>query len=462
MKRAYIGKTVFLGACGALLCLASASGSVHTYGGTDDLSRIDVTAVYYLPKGRTPVPDWRERMNYMARRIEQFHRREFSGQSEAVIHLPAAPLQSTHTVEDLRSGDATRMFWTMVNDARGRLGWPGPARSGFPVLLLFSDTNWRELDDFRRLRVVDGVPRHEGAIGEEGRHFPGAESGGSRAAFIKHEKLGVALVTADGWRVPYTGSDCVAYHEGLGHVLGLPHPEPGNGSVMSQAQYRYNINQAWIDEDQKLAMGWAKPPSPPSLEADLFTKFTAKHQPAVPLVGQEVRVDLTWPAGAAITGLTAEVQTDLFGPWLRVPAPAGDGGCPSAIRLGAFQAASPVSYRIRVALADGRQEEIWGYFQVRNPLARSFWYDYQFDPPGKRLWSTDDSEIWTERGPGGLDLFRVEGSTNVGGMKGVSAIRQYDNGLEVFIPDRQRDANLMFRFPGKTEWNRLGTTYEYP
>ena len=53
---------------------------LHTYGGTDDVSRVEVLAVYFLPRGRTPVPDWRDRIEYYARRVEAFHRREFSGQ----------------------------------------------------------------------------------------------------------------------------------------------------------------------------------------------------------------------------------------------------------------------------------------------------------------------------------------------------------------------------------------------
>ena len=49
-----------------LLTAAAALGplpapAIHTFNGTDDCSRIEVTAVYFLPQGRTPLPDWRER-----------------------------------------------------------------------------------------------------------------------------------------------------------------------------------------------------------------------------------------------------------------------------------------------------------------------------------------------------------------------------------------------------------------
>jgi hypothetical protein len=445
----------------ALAPLHPACGGVHLYGGDEDLSRIEVAAVYFVPKGRTPLPDWRDRVGFMARRIEEFHLREFDGQSTAVVHVPDSPFFSSLTAEQLREGDATKLFWRTMEEAGKRLNWPPEKRSGFPVLLVFSDINWRELDDFTRLRDVDGVPTHEGARGQEGRHFPGAESGGSRAAYVAQRKLGYALVSADGWRVPYTGSDCVAYHEGLGHVLGLPHPEPGNGSVMSQAQYRYNINETWIDEDQKLKMGWEKPAQPVNRDGDLFTKFKALYQPANPRVGESVRVELSWPKGAAVTSLVVEVQTELLGPWVRLPQ-SWQGDAPASIDLGSFSAATPVSYRVRATLADGRSEEIRGYFQVRDPAARSFWYEYKHDPPGKRLWSTVGPGLWREVEPRVTNLFRVAESTEAFGRKGVRAIRQPDETLEVFIPDARKDGVLMFRFPGEAEWKTLGETHEFP
>ena len=68
--------------------------------------------------------------------------------------------------------------------------------------------------------------------------------------------LGVGLVSGDGWRVPYSGSDCAVYHEGIGHPVGLPHPEPLDDSVMGTAQYKYWINQTWVNRSQKQALGW--------------------------------------------------------------------------------------------------------------------------------------------------------------------------------------------------------------
>ncbi len=109
------------------------------------------------------------------------------------------------------------------------------AEGWIPILLVLSEINWRELDDFRRTRLVDGVATFDGSIDADGRHFPGAESGGSRARYLPEEGVGLGLVSGDGWRVPYSGSDCAVYHEGVGHSVGLFHPKPEDHSVMGRA-----------------------------------------------------------------------------------------------------------------------------------------------------------------------------------------------------------------------------------
>ena len=38
---------------------------------------------------------------------------------------------------------------------------------------------------------------------------------------------------------------------------------------------------------------------------------------------------------------------------------------PDSVPLGQFDRATPVSYRVDAVLADGRDVELWGYFQVR-------------------------------------------------------------------------------------------------
>ncbi len=180
--------------------------------------------------------------------------------------------------------------------------------------------------------------------------------------------IGWGLVSGDGWRVPYTGSDCVVYHEGVGHTIGLPHNEPADAAVMSLGQYNGWINQSWVDRNQKQKLGW-KAGESAQTAADLFTRFTASVDPVVPKPNQEVQLKLSLPESATLKSCRVRIQTDLYGPWIEV-VPQQTEGQGSVVAIGRFDRATPVSYRVDVELTDGQREELWGYFQVRENEGR--------------------------------------------------------------------------------------------
>ena len=434
--------------------------ALHTFGGTDDVSRVEVMEVYFLPKGRAPVPDWHDRLNFFAQRLQAFHQREFSGQSKLHVTVWPELFVSDMTADQIRNGDRDTVFDRTVNSVRDRLQ-SQVATNVFPIFLALSDINWRELDDFRRMRMVDGIPRHEGYVAQDGRHFPGAESGGARALYDPDKHCGLGLVSADGWRVPYGGSDCVVYHEGLGHTVGLPHPDPMNDSVMGTAQYVFALNETWLDERQKRQMGWGPGQNSNDLSHDLFTKFSVKYYPPSPAVGQEVSVQFTWPTGAQLDKLSVATQTTLYGPWHEMPVRVS-ASPPDRISLGSFSEATPVSYRVRVALRDSQSTEIWGYFQVRDPRQRTFWYDYQFDQQPKRLWSRTAEDQWSELYPDGhTTFFREIAPQEVEGLHGIVARRLPSDGFEVWIPDAGPGERLLrFRTGETNAWSALGPVHE--
>jgi hypothetical protein len=345
-------------------------GPAHTFDGRYDISKIDLTVVYLVPKDRQPLVDWRERLDYFMKRIASFHRRESGGRSVLQIHVQQKPVVAAHNAREIRGNDANQTFDNSLQEARLALGWPQKS-DGFSILLVLSEINWREIDDFARTAVVDGVSRFEGAVDQEGRHFPGAESGGSRATYLAEEGIGLGLVSADGWRVPYSGSECPIYHEGIGHPIGLPHPEPLDDSVMGVAQYKYWLNQTWVNESQKRALGWLDHKGAGAVKEirvkphdDLFTVFTALQSPIVPKPNQPVKLNFIWPEGAKLRELKVRIQTDLLGPWLALAVARFDRP-PSAVELGSFDRPTPVSYRVDAALDDGQSVELWGYFQVK-------------------------------------------------------------------------------------------------
>lgn len=351
-----------------------AEAGPKTWDGRHPIDRIAVTAVYFVPKDRAPLPDWRERIDYYARRVEAFHAREFDGQSSLSVAAHAEPFRSSRTTDELREGDANAIFFRTLRevDAGLRFAADEPeTRDAFPILLVLSDVNWRPLDDFWRLKPEGGGFAFEGQL-IDGRHHPGAASGGARATYLADRGVGWGLVSADGWRVPYVGSDCVVYHEGVGHAIGLPHPEPANGSVMSLAQYQGWISESWLDEDQKRRLGWTPPASrgPSGRAGDLFSSFRALPEPAIPRPGEQVSLKLEWPAGVVLKpeSLRVRLQTDLFGPWVDPPVnvAAPSSGAPDSTPLGRFDRPTPVSYRIDVETEGGEKAELWGYFQVRS------------------------------------------------------------------------------------------------
>ena len=341
-----------------------AAGQLKTWDGKHRVDAIEVTMVYFVPKDAVPLPDWRERLNYYAHRIERFHARELDGQSVLKAKVIESPFYSTLSTSELRRGDANAIFFRTLGEVDSTLKFSQGERGSFPILLVLSEINWRPLDDFYRVKRDGESWQFEGNY-HRGRHFPGAESGGARATYLADRGVGWGLVSGDGWRVPYSGTDCVVFHEGVGHSIGLPHNEPADGAVMSLGQYNGWINQAWLDEAQKKRLGWVAPDKPAPRD-DLFSRFTALPEPLVPKPNDEVQLNVALSVGSKLKSCRLRIQTSLRGPWLDIPTSVNvTARSGFELSLGKFDRATPVSYRLEVELEDGQREELWGYFQVR-------------------------------------------------------------------------------------------------
>lgn len=355
--------------CCAIMLLWCTTGELHaevrTWDGRHSIERIAVTAVYFVPSDRTPLPDWRERVDYFCRRIEQFHAREYRGQSTLTTQVLEEPFLSARTTEQLRAGDADFIFFQTLREVDEGLSFAQGDRAAFPILLVLSDINWRPLDDFYRLKPLSDGYEFEGNYSDQ-QHFPGAASGGARATYLAERGVGWGLVSADGWRVPYRGSDCVVYHEGVGHTVGLPHPEPGNGSVMSLGQYQGWISESWLDDAQKERLGWSAPETPFDRGRDLFSSFRAIPEPRVPQPGQAAALACDWPADARLKSCRVRIQTDVWGPWTEINQSIDGDDPPARLTLGRFDRSTPISYRVDAKLQDGQAVELWGYLQVRS------------------------------------------------------------------------------------------------
>ena len=56
-----------------------ALAALHTYGGSDSISHVEVVEVYFLPKGRVPMPDWRDRLTELRAKAKDLLTIWFSG-----------------------------------------------------------------------------------------------------------------------------------------------------------------------------------------------------------------------------------------------------------------------------------------------------------------------------------------------------------------------------------------------
>lgn len=348
-------------------------GELKTYDGRHSIADIDVTVVYFVPRDRVPLPDWRNRVDYYCRRLELFHQRELEGQSTLSTTVVEAPLISESDTADLRAGNANAIFFRTLKECDRRLEFANDnaeERSAFPILLVLSEINWRPLDDFYRLHpdAETGNLVFEGNY-RDGQHFPGATSGGARATYLADRGVGWGLVSADGWRVPYRGSDCVVYHEGCGHTIGLPHPDPINRTVMGTGQYHGWISESSLDKEQRIRLGWEPSGKKPSSDVALFSQFRAIPEPSVPSPGEAISLKLDWPEGTTAKKLDVRIQTDVRGPWIQIPQ-TWQGSVPATASLGQFDRETPVSYRIDAKTADGATVELWGYLQVRSDPQR--------------------------------------------------------------------------------------------
>ncbi|MDB4809699.1 hypothetical protein OAH34_00735 [bacterium] len=358
-------------------CHAETTTWDHRY----STEKIELTVVYFVPSDRTPLVDWRDRVDYYCRRIEQFHEREFGDQSVLETKVVSSPFQSSQSTKQLRVGDANAIYFKTLAETAGKIKFNENRKDKvFPILLVLSEINWRPLDDFYRLRPSENGPEFEGNY-RQGQHFPGAASGGARASYQANQGVGWGLVSADGWRVPYRGSDCVVYHEGCGHTVGLPHPDAANGSVMALGQYQGWISESWLDQDQKERLNWKAIPPNTSDGADLFSSFTALPFPRVPRPEQPVRLQLEWPDAAKVDSIQVRFQTSIDGPWINVPQ-SWESDAPESVPLGQFDRPTPVSYRVDARLENGETAELWGYLQVRaaenlTPMPRIFSDDLQ-------------------------------------------------------------------------------------
>lgn len=347
------------------------TGGVHALGSSDCLRQIGVEVFYYVPRDSKPLNDWFERIEYLMKRAQKFHRREFAGQSDFTYRIHEAPFIASVANSDMPRDDANGFYWYIINEVWNS-GQAIFQTGEFPIILVFSDHNYSpSYDDWSRecsgLGCIFPEPHIDcaGYVRPDGEDRPGSRCGGARAVFWPQKHIGLGLVTADGWKTPLLGSDCVVYHEGIGHSIGLPHPEPINDSVMGLAQYVDGIHKTWIDDAQKEALGWQKVTVD---KTKLFSNFNVEHSPHRPTADQPVQITATYPERYHDSPIQAEYQTSLTEPFQKLDPQVAwtkDGYYNVLWTIKPIELGKSIAYRVRIAAANGETEEIWHYYKIR-------------------------------------------------------------------------------------------------
>ncbi len=349
----------------------SLPAGMHVYGATDSIETIHAGVVYYVPFDGEPLLDWRERVEYHMRRAQKFHQREFSGQSNLIYSIYPSPFIASTARDGFPKDDVNKFYWHIINEVwhSGKIQFKPDC---FPIVLVLSDINFAPgYDDWTRVYDRSNgffEPPYDfcdGYIRGDGEDRPGSRCGGSRSVFWPEMHIGLGLVTADGWRVPIKGTDCVVYHEGLGHAIGLPHPEPIDNSVMGLAQYEDSIEKTWIHEGQKKSLGWLREGID---HTDLFSTFDVSHSPIKPSPQDQVTITASFNSRYKIKKIIAEVQTALREPFQFLGkgiVKTEKGFTRVSWIMKPLESNQSAAYRVRIETMCGEREELWHYYKVR-------------------------------------------------------------------------------------------------
>ncbi|MGH7129271.1 MAG: hypothetical protein ACREIV_11935, partial [Planctomycetaceae bacterium] len=191
---------------------------------------------------------------------------QFGGLSQVTFEL-YGPVIGERTSQEYRDlGDG--FYGEMLSEVRkldldGELGDPvaqsaaAPSAAGDPtmtVYLIFAD--WG-LEDVDPNDAYQWLHDHNYFIGRNAPYGTdlgdirqaGGSRGGYRGVHSQIGPYGAGIVTEEGWKHPeIRGTAIVAYHEGLGHSLGMPHPADDVATgVMGQAMYRTTLENSYVE-----------------------------------------------------------------------------------------------------------------------------------------------------------------------------------------------------------------------
>lgn len=212
----------------------------------DSSVRIDVIlveAIYCVPIGRQVSVDWLDKLKLILNQMQTFHQRTFGCLSLVCFNI-RGPLFLPHPGDFYRShSDYWSQFHSDINSQNPSclpivFQSPSFPTTDQPINVTIQQAflEWglsTNQDDLKKFFVYANCP-------EDWHHCLKdiLESGGCCGGNCD-QTTGFGVMTEEAWKHPEIKGTCVvAYHEGIGHPLRLPHPYfPHRFGIMSQAMY---------------------------------------------------------------------------------------------------------------------------------------------------------------------------------------------------------------------------------
>ena len=183
-------------------CLTSINGHSDV-----SINKIKLYAFYLVPKDRTPISDWNERIETLLKRIKDFHESEFRGYSSLDYEIYPTPVIGKSTSQAYRDSGSD-IYGAMCGEV---LFLKPRSASYFSSYLVFAD--WGEKDNFgnacndyfvNRCRNNKDISNIKQCGGSVGTYW---------GDFYSDGYLGCGLVSEEGWKHPEVdGTDAVIYH----------------------------------------------------------------------------------------------------------------------------------------------------------------------------------------------------------------------------------------------------------
>jgi len=195
------------------------------------ISRLRLHAFYLVPRERKPSPDWSDRINTLLENVKLFHEREFKGLSSVTGSLYHKPVKGNLSTSEYRDEKRCSYYSDMSQQVM-RLEHPA-GEFDFHSYAVFADWGKTDNADGNGCDTYIGMRNNKTVDVSDILQLHGCCGG------AWNDRYGSAVITEEAWKHPeIEGSDIVAYHESLGHPLGMPHTGSAKG-VMGLGQYAH-------------------------------------------------------------------------------------------------------------------------------------------------------------------------------------------------------------------------------